>query len=585
MKTITYDLSIVGYDSGVTVRHAKDSRNAILAVDTSKFEGSKYNINYKDHSDRTRFAKVEEKSIRGIRIRSNSPEILITDIIRDGIPFYYKTLNRYPGAASITVNGSISPIDNNFVYSQEKIGTIKYKLRNGTELESFEEFVPVYINENNHFNKPISDIDNKLYTYIQDTNKDFIISCPNPEVAFTAIPGELILVEQYSKSNKDHLSFILKDFYKEKKVSLLNRELLLAYRQEPRVSEVIRIINETAFLSNNIIQLNNSNLLPEHLSLDFKIQSGIKTIRVNKEAIINNKGQINIQFLNESIPNEFEYIKASYNYISPKINNIEIPIRIVNNSSFVKLYIKPTQNGSKICAAAFDKFGVCVYNTMGIDIPKGIVNIKNGEGKYLDKSGNTLTSISNIGSIIDDKAIFLEVATVFKKDIQPDFAFSGRISRPKKDSTPLHRIIVPKMSYLKIVLGKDYEESVNAGVAVIRAGLSTNATITKYSSTDTTTTYKIDISKDKYSGNPIDYVEDEDLLRFVKYKIPSFLKTNTDGYKIIFNEAGEKTFARETKRVIDGNDLYITVDTSTVEYLDSVSVGFNSIFNTIEIKE
>ena len=41
MKTITYDLSIVGYDSGVTVRHAKDSRNAILAVDTSKFEGSK----------------------------------------------------------------------------------------------------------------------------------------------------------------------------------------------------------------------------------------------------------------------------------------------------------------------------------------------------------------------------------------------------------------------------------------------------------------------------------------------------------------------------------------------------------------
>ena len=57
-------------------------------------------------------------------------------------------------------------------------------------------------------------------------------------------------------------------------------------------------------------------------------------------------------------------------------------------------------------------------------------------------------------------------------------------------------------------------------------------------------------------------MEDEDLLRFVKYKVPSFLKTNTDGYKIIFNEAGEKTFARETKRVLDGNDLYITVDTS-----------------------
>ena len=222
---------------------------------------------------------------------------------------------------------------------------------------------------------------------------------------------------------------------------------------------------------------------------------------------------------------------------------------------------------------------------MGIDIPKGIVNIKNGEGKYLGKSGNTLTSISNIGSIIDDRAIFLEVATIFKKDIQPDFAFSGRISRPKKDSTPLHSIIIPKMSYLKIILGKDYEESINVGVAVIKAGLSTNATITKYSSTDTNTTYKIDISKDKYSGNPIDYVEDEDLLRFVKYKVPSFLKTNTDGYKIIFNEAGEKTFARETKRVLDGNDLYITVDTSTVEYLDSVSVGFNSIFNTIEIKE
>ena len=115
MKTLTYNLNITGYKSGVTLRQAEDSRNAVLAVDTSKLNGSKYNVFYKNHDDRLRFAKLESRSIRSTKIRSNSPDILITDKFKDGTPLYYKVPNRFPLLSDTLVNSESAILDKEFV--------------------------------------------------------------------------------------------------------------------------------------------------------------------------------------------------------------------------------------------------------------------------------------------------------------------------------------------------------------------------------------------------------------------------------------------------------------------------------------
>lgn len=595
MITKTYRLALAGNKSVSKLVHAKDSRNTILAVDTAKLNGSKYNILYKKYDDKLRFAKVESKSIMGISIRSNSPDILITDIHVDGIPYYYKAPVRFKNADAIKIKGADANRDDNFVYSTSQSEAVIYRIGE-KEMLIEEDFYPVYIKESDHFSKHISDIDNKVYSYSKDTNGDYIINCKNHNVSFSTLSGELTLISQYSKSNKNHLSFIMSEFSKERKVKIGNDKIILRYESEELISNIDTKVNERVFVSRNVIQLSDSNVLPSDISIKYVSGDSHVTISdIPKEAVISNKGQVIIDHISDMIPKEYDYILATYRFVSPRSNNIEIPLRVVNNSSIIKLYIHPSKiivnenlvvSKSNIRVAAFDKTGICIYsNIHNLKRNPGIYNIwSNGEvalsGAIGDGTNNVDIHKDDIISIFElDKLEnkidgLLEVASITKKNVELDYAISSRVSIPKENTHGLRDLLMPKLSYVKAVLGENKVDSINSNVAVLNANISTNAIPSVYAKTDEFLDFKIDVSKD-FSVSEFEYVEDESILRFLKYNVPKFANRSKDNYRVFAIGMTETAEIKPVKKVIIDNEIFFRVKMEDLQGMDMISVSYN----------
>ena len=143
MTTITYNISIVGKRHSAEFQQATDSRNAVVAVDTSPLNGSLIEIEHKSQGDRLRFVRLESKSISGIAIRSSSPDILITDVIHEGSPMWFKYQLR--GEPSIEQKAKWTK-DENWIYSSSPYLNIQY---GNTKIR--EVGIPVFVKESNHF--------------------------------------------------------------------------------------------------------------------------------------------------------------------------------------------------------------------------------------------------------------------------------------------------------------------------------------------------------------------------------------------------------------------------------------------------
>lgn len=595
MITKTYNLTLAGSKIVSKLTHAKDSRNAILAVDTSKLEGSKYDIYYKKYDDRLRFAKVESKSIVGIVIRSNSPDILITDISRDNTPYYYKAPVRFKNAEEVYVKGRNSIKDENFIYTTSSRGTVIYRIGN-KEIEVEEDFYNVYLKESDHMSDTISKMDNKTYTYSIDTNGDYLISCTNPNIYFSTINGELSLISQYSKSNRDHLSFLVSEFQKDRKVKIGDEKIRLRYKSQEQISNIDERVNERVFLSDDVIQLCNSNVLPESVSITFHTgNQSVAISNIDELSVISNKGQILIYGISDSIPDVYDYITASYKFVSPRSNNIEIPIRVVNDSSIIKLYISPSEieiNGHilstrmSIKIAAFDKLGICIYtNIHDLVRTPGVYNIyKDGEtslsskigvgGQYRDLDKVDILSIFELDKLESKVDGLLEVATIKKKDVELDFSFSSRQAVPLKHTHGMRKVYIPRLSYSKIIVGKNKIDSINSNVMLIDANMSTSAILTVYAKTDSYMDVVADVSKDFYTST-VEYVEDDSIQKFLNFKPPKFLDRDKEKYRLFASSLYESVEVKPIKTVIDGNLIYFRVSRDSLGHHDTISISYN----------
>lgn len=568
MKTLTYNLNITGYKSGVTLRQAEDSRNAVLAVDTSKLNGSKYNVFYKNHDDRLRFAKLESRSIRSTKIRSNSPDILITDKFKYGIPLYYKVPNRFPSLSDTLVNSESAILDKEFIYSESAFPLVSYS--NGFSIR--EDAIPVFT-KNSDKTMSLINASNKTYSYKQDTNGEYVISCRSSFVTFSPMTGELALISQYSLSNKDHLSFSFNEFSKNRIVNgvkLNYRSPILDYRTN-------EVLNERASVSGNVIKLNNSNIISN--SVVIRLLNGKTVVReyrdIDHRLIVINKGQIITIGLLDDAP-EYTSVLVSYSYISP-FHSVEIPYRIVHNSSLIKLYILPSSD--KIGVIAFDKIGLCSYTN--------IVDLNNSSGACCVSANSCYGLNSNLGSstpvvsyynldgIESSVSGLLEVATITPKSDELDFVFSSRPSIPVSNSYGLRQLLLPNASYVKIVLNEDIHQSTDMGINVIRAYMSTNATIGVHSVSDDFISFVINMNSDRFNGS-IPYVSDESILRFASYRSPSFLGINAENYSLLGIYREGRARKLNTVRVVDGDLIYMKVSRADLKDVQRVAVSYNS---------
>lgn len=509
MTTITYNISIVGKKHSAEFQQATDSRNAVVAVDTSPLNGSLIEIKHKGQGDKLRFVRLESKSISGVTIRSSSPDILITDISHNGFPLWYKYQLR--GDPIITAEHWTK--DDKWIYSDSPYLNVKYG-----SIELREIGIPVFVKGSNHFLNAIKAIDNRTYSVSQDASGEYIIRCKNQNISFSSISGEIATISEYTNPNSPIVGIFANE-YSSDRIAIIN-ELKTKYRfQSPEfIASVIK--------TNKIAVPVNSGVA----KLPHRYINSVKSY--TDKDVVYNQGFILVDPSLRSIEVEYEYIEPVNNYAS-------IPLSVIRNASVVKVYATPysiTKGdaedflNTELLFSAFDKFGICIYSTMtGIDhsAPSAIVVTSNSANGVEYKIGNTNTKSETPRSLFhtspeSEKDTVLEIAEIRIKKMNLDYAISGRRAMPAKGSIGIRDLRIPKLSFSRIVLSEYTPQSVNSNVTVIDANLSAGYPIV-ISETESDILVEIENVEEEID---VDFVDDDDG-RFHRRNSPVFLGENS----------------------------------------------------------
>ena len=509
MTTITYNISIVGKKHSAEFQQATDSRNAVVAVDTSPLNGSLIEIKHKSQGDRLRFVRLESKSISGIAIRSSSPDILITDIIHNGRPMWYKYQLR--GEPSLSISNWTK--DDNWIYSDAPYLNIEYgniKLR--------EVGIPVFVKESNHFLNPIKALDDRTYSVSQDSSGEYIIKCKNQNVSFSSITGEIATISEYTNPNGPVVGIFANEYSSDRIASIGGQKAKYRFQSPEFIASVIKT-NKTKVPVNSGVA-----------KLPHRYINSVKSYQPKN--IVYNQGLILVDPILKAIDVEYEYIEPINNYAS-------IPLSIIRNASVVKVYTTPysiTNSdaedflNTELLFSAFDNTGICIYSTMtGVNpyIPSAVVIASDsisvasydaGKGKKKSKTPRSLfQSAPEL-----EKDTVLEIAEIRIKKQNLDYAISGRRAMPAQSSAGLRDLRIPKLSYSRIVLADYVPQSVNSNVTVIDANLSVGYP-NIIEETDSYILVEIDNGQEE---TDIDFVDDDDG-RFHRRNPPIFLGQNS----------------------------------------------------------
>lgn len=509
MTTITYNISIVGKKHSAEFQQATDSRNAVVAVDTSPLNGSLVEIEHKSQGDRLRFVRLESKSISGIAIRSSSPDILITDIVHNGFPLWYKYQLR--GEPIVTTKNWTK--DDKWIYSDVPYLNVKYG-----NIELREIGIPVFIKESNHFLNAIKSIDNRTYSVSQDASGEYIIRCKNQNVSFSSVSGEIATVHEYTNPNSPIVGIFANE-YSSDRIALVNG-LKTKYRfQSPEfVASVIKTNNAVVPVNSGVAKL------PHRY---------INSVKSHDEKnVVYNQGFILVDPSLKSIDVEYEYIEPINNFAS-------IPLDVIRKSSVVKVYATPysiVKGGAEdflnteLLFSAFDRFGVCIYSTLtGIDYssPAAVLitsdsatGVKYSVGGSSKKSESPRSLFQSAPEL--EKDTVLEIAEIRIKKHSLDYAVSGRRAMPVQGSAGIRDLRIPKLSYSRIVLADYTPQSVNSNVTVIDANLAAGYPIVIR---ETESDILVEIENTEKETD-VDFVDDDDG-RFHRRNIPIFLGQNS----------------------------------------------------------
>lgn len=508
MTTITYNISIVGKKHSAEFQQAADSRNAVVAVDTTPLNGSLIEIEHKSQGDRLRFVRLESKSISGIAIRSSSPDILITDIIHNGRPMWYKYQLR--GEPSLSTPHWTK--DDSWIYSDAPYLNIEYgniKLR--------EVGIPVFVKESNHFLNAIKALDNRTYSVSQDSSGEYIIRCKNQNVSFSSITGEIATISEYTNPNSPVVGIFANEYSSDRIASVGEQKAKYRFQSPEFIASVIKT-NKTKVPVNSGVA-----------KLPHRYINSVKSHEPKN--IVYNQGFIVVDPSLKSIDVEYEYIEPVNNYAS-------IPLGVIRNASVIKVYATPysiTKGdaedflNTELLFSAFDKAGVCIYSTMtGINssVPAAILVTSNsasgvdynaGKGKKKSKAPRSLfQSAPEL-----EKDTVLEIAEIRIKKQELDYAISGRRAMPVQGSIGLRDLRLPKLSYSRIVLADYAPQSINSNVTVIDANLSAGYPII-IGETDSDVLVEVDNREEE---TDVDFVDDDDG-RFHRRNPPVFLGQN-----------------------------------------------------------
>lgn len=524
MNTITYNIKIGGVEKAPHLVQSDNTLNTIYAIDTRSLNKSLFNIRNTSKDNENRFIKFISKTIKGMTVRSNSENILITDIYDNGTPLYRKTPIRFKEYDYILINGVKPVSDSNFLYTNDDSVHVSYYKNNLLILEYVDTTYPVYINSSYKNYESIYSIDGKVFKSVFDKDH-YTITWNNTETSYKVLDTPIFNVSEYSIYNTDMLSLFINSFIMERKG--------INYSTIRHGLNLVKVENEIAKYSNNEILLKNSGVSKTNIKISF-IKDGVSVKDILGNSLENYEiepkyGSIKLHRFKEEISAiSYDKVIVDYHYYGFISNNIKIPRYIVDSSEYISVGL--TKDGLKYYA--YDPFGFIIFSNHKINnLPYAINLVDKSPLKWeisgqLENSGNMYTG----EKVAED---FIEISKISIKDMSKlKYVLNKRPSLPISGGHGLREIYIPNLAYCRMVIGKEKESYFNSGVSELNVGMSTQGTLSLYMSTDTKVVFQLDHSKDKYSDD-VEYV-DEDMQKDLDFKNPPFINKDPLKYEVIY---------------------------------------------------
>lgn len=532
MNTITYNIKIGGVEKAPHLVQSDNTLNTIYAVDTRSLNKSLFNIRNTSKDNENRFIKFVSKTIKGMTVRSNSGNILITDIYDNGTPLYRKTPIRFKEYDYILINGVKPVSDSNFLYTNDDSVHVSYYKNDLLILEYVDTTYPVYINSSYKNYESIYSIDGKVFKSVFDKDH-YTITWNNTETSYKVLDTPIFNVSEYSIYNTDMLSLFINSFIMKRKS--------INYSTIRRGLNLVKVENEIAKYSNNEILLKNSGVSKTNIKISF-IKDGVSVKDILGNSLENYEiepkyGSIKLHRFKEEISAiSYDKIIVDYHYYDFISNNIKIPRYIVDSSEYISVGL--TKDGLKYYA--YDSFGFIIFSNHKINNLPYAINLVDKSPLKWEISGQP----ENSGNMYTGEKVtedFIEISKISIKDMSKlKYVLNKRPSLPISGGHGLREIYIPNLAYCRIVIGKEKESYFNSGVSELNVGMSTQGTLSLYMSTDTKVVFQLDYSKDKYSDN-VEYV-DEDMQKDLDFKNPPFINKDTLKYEVIYIDG--KTYSK-----------------------------------------
>lgn len=532
MNTITYNIKIGGVEKAPHLVQSDNTLNTIYAVDTRSLNKSLFNIRNTSKDNENRFIKFVSKTIKGMTVRSNSENILITDIYDNGTPLYRKTPIRFKEYDYILINGVKPVSDSNFLYTNDDSVHVSYYKNNLLILEYVDTTYPVYINSSYKNYESIYSIDGKVFKSVFDKDH-YTITWNNTETSYKVLDTPIFNVSEYSIYNTDMLSLFINSFIMKRKG--------INYSTIRRGLNLVKVENEIAKYSNNEILLKNSGVSKTNIKISF-IKDGVSVKDILGNSLENYEiepkyGSIKLHRFKEEISAiSYDKVIVDYHYYDFISNNIKIPRYIVDSSEYISVGL--TKDGLKYYA--YDSFGFIIFSNHKINNLPYAINLVDKSPLKWEISGQP----ENSGNMYTGEKVtedFIEISKISIKDMSKlKYVLNKRPSLPISGGHGLREIYIPNLAYCRIVIGKEKESYFNSGVSELNVGMSTQGTLSLYMSTDTKVVFQLDYSKDKYSDD-VEYV-DENMQKDLDFKNPPFINKDPLKYEVIYIDG--KTYSK-----------------------------------------
>lgn len=532
MNTITYNIKIGGVEKAPHLVQSDNTLNTIYAVDTRSLNKSLFNIRNTSKDNENRFIKFVSKTIKGMTVRSNSENILITDIYDNGTPLYRKTPIRFKEYDYILINGVKPVSDSNFLYTNDDSVHVSYYKNNLLILEYVDTTYPVYINSSYKNYESIYSIDGKVFKSVFDKDH-YTITWNNTETSYKVLDTPIFNISEYSIYNTDMLSLFINSFIMKRKD--------INYSTIRHGLNLVKVENEIAKYSNNEILLKNSGVSKTNIKISF-IKDGVSVKDILGNSLENYEiepkyGSIKLHRFKEEISAiSYDKVIVDYHYYDFISNNIKIPRYIVDSSEYISVGL--TKDGLKYYA--YDSFGFIIFSNHKINNLPYAINLVDKSPLKWEISGQP----ENSGNMYTGEKVtedFIEISKISIKDMSKlKYVLNKRPSLPISGGHGLREIYIPNLAYCRIVIGKEKESYFNSGVSELNVGMSTQGTLSLYMSTDTKVVFQLDYSKDKYSDD-VEYV-DEDMQKDLDFKNPTFINKDPLKYEVIYIDG--KTYSK-----------------------------------------